>query len=326
MTKCRRHILTASGCYGTTGRTGCAAELLLRRGGCVVLKRSAARAIVPSLVLLILGAPSAFACVTSSWITTDPSSGPPGTRITVTGAGFEPGTVMFRWDRSAESGGEVLGEATVGEDGRVSAELIVPDASPGSHKVIAEHTSSSETVAHADAWADFEIPGAATGEGSNAQTRQNVEESSTSDRSGGSVPEAEVADPVAAPVAKPGRLAHPASESGSVVGSSEVDQMQELSSRSYVPMRQAGARLRAVDLATNPVVMDAVGGAGDTTSAAPAPSEPTAWDLRWMPVALVAIAAALCALAFAKWRAPEPEEIVLELPSHPDEEETHQAA
>jgi len=113
-------------------------------------------------IFLVAVAAPAFACDTSAWIETDPTSGGPGTAVNVHGEGFEPGTVEIRWDRSSESGGAVLGQAEVGPDGTLSAQVVIPEDAPGRHMIIAEHLSSSESVAHAEAWQYFEIPGAAT--------------------------------------------------------------------------------------------------------------------------------------------------------------------
>lgn len=291
------------------------------------LKRSLVCGIVGSLVLLVVAAPTAAACVTSSWITTDPSSGPPGTRVTITGAGFEPGTVLFRWDRSAESGGEVLGQATVGEDGRVVAEVTVPETPSGSHKVIAEHTSSSETVAHADAWSYFEVPDAAP-QNSDAASEDTTEGSSASSDAPPATGQQQMPEPATQPGSVTGEVVQPASQTTSVVTPGEAEAVGDVRSDSHVPAPQFAQRLRAVDLATYPVVMENAAPAADGASRAPGATDSAGWeDLRWIAAAVAAMTAAWLAVARGRRQAPEPEGAVFELsPNRMDEEDADRAA
>lgn len=303
-------------------------ELLLPRGGYVNLKRLVVSGILGSLALVMVAAPTAIACVTSSWITTDPSSGPPGTRVTVTGAGFEPGTVMFRWDRSAESGGEVLGQATVGEDGRVVAEVTVPEASSGSHKVIAEHTSSSETVAHADAWSDFEVPGAAPEKNSEAGSEDTAQGSSRSSDSTPATGRQQMPEPAVQPGSGAGEVAQPASQTPTIVEARKTEAVRDERRSLQVPAPQLAQRLRAVDMATYPLVMEDVAPVIDGASRAPGATESAGWeDLRWIAAAVAAMTAGLFALARRKRRTPEPERAVFEFsPNAMQQEEADRAA
>lgn len=111
--------------------------------------------------LLVMVASPAVACETGMWITTDPGSGGPGTEVTVQGGGWEAGSVTLRWDASAESGGAVLGEAPVGPDGTINVQVIIPEAAPGQHKIVAEHSQTAGEVTHPGDWSYFTIPGAA---------------------------------------------------------------------------------------------------------------------------------------------------------------------
>lgn len=297
----------------------------VEEGENVILKRLVLCGTLASLGLLLV-APSASACVTSSWITTDPSSGGPGTKVTITGAGFEPGTVMFRWDKSSESGGEVLGEATVADDGRVTAEVTVPEASPGAHKVIAEHTSSSETVAHADAWTDFEVPGAAPAPGSEAGSSSGAEESpaaSGQDRAGN---QPQVIEPVTSPVSVTTEVAQPVSETATVASSRSSEAARAAGSRSYRPLPQLSQRLRAVDLVTDPAVFDSAAPADAAEPAAPKATDEWWSEMRWVAAAVAAMTAALFALSRGRRRAPEPEGVVIQLSSKPDVQETEEVA
>lgn len=117
-----------------------------------------------SVLALMVAGSAALACETSSWIKPYPSSGGPGTPVTVSGSGFQPGTVVIRWDASAESGGAELARGEVDAEGNISVEVVVPEDAAGQHKFVAEHTESTEQVAHADAWDYFTIPGAVAGE------------------------------------------------------------------------------------------------------------------------------------------------------------------
>ncbi|MDP9069494.1 MAG: hypothetical protein M3N53_14290 [Actinomycetota bacterium] len=112
------------------------------------------------VVVLILIAAPAQACESGSWITSDPGSGDSGTVVTVEGGGFEAGSVTLRWDASAESGGAVLGQAPVGPDGSIRTEVTIPEASPGEHKIVAEHDQAGGQVTHPESWEYFTIPGA----------------------------------------------------------------------------------------------------------------------------------------------------------------------
>lgn len=136
-----------------------------------------------SALTLLWSASAALGCETSSWIKPYPSSGGPGTTVTVSGGGFQPGTVVIRWDASAESGGAELAQAQVDAEGNISVEVVVPEDAAGQHKFVAEHTQSSESVAHADAWDYFSIPGApAADEGQGAGSGTSEAEGSAGDQ------------------------------------------------------------------------------------------------------------------------------------------------
>lgn len=275
------------------------------------LKRSVVCGVVGALAFLVVAAPAAVACETSSWITTDPSSGPPGTKVTVTGAGFEPGIVMFRWDRSAESGGQVLGETTVGEDGTVVAEVTVPETSSGAHKVVAEHASSSETVAHADAWSDFHVPGAAPENSGKAGSEDATEGSSASSDSDPATGQREVSDPVTTTSAIV-ETAQPISRTTTLLAAEEARPARDVGSDARVP--QLARHLRAVDIATYPVAMEEAPPAANGRSRVPDATRSLVWeDLRWIAAAIAAMTAGLFMSRRAKRRAPEPEGPVVEL-------------
>lgn len=296
----------------------------------MVLRRSVMWTILGALGLSLLGTSTAFACQTSSWITTDPSSGPPGTKITITGDGFEPGTVMFRWDRSAESGGEVLGQATVGDDGSLVTEVTVPEAAAGAHKVIAEHTSSSESVAHADAWTDFYIPGAPAESGSESGAEAGSEEKTGQvperSRPGHSMERSERAEPAARPVEV--AIAQPLAEEVPAQRSERADEAVDISSRSGERVSQLAWQLRAVDTATEPVMTESIDRSAEAPSSVPAEREALGWDVRWAAALVVAMMGGLLLLNRRKQRSPEPEAPVVAISkAHSEEEaETSRAA
>lgn len=255
--------------------------------------------------LLVMVASPAVACETGMWITTDPGSGGPGTEVTVQGGGWEAGSVILRWDASAESGGAVLGEAPVAPDGTINIRVTIPEAAPGQHKIVAEHSQTAGEVTHPGDWSYFTVPGAApeqeqsSGEEQQQQPEQAERpESSAVDRnepvanSGAShgnaaveVPAETVAEPiVVAPV-----------ESGAVAKDRRASQSKtrELSLRNF-PGVEADGALR------DPAIAEPL---GTETAAAPAQEtegSPSAW---WL---LAAAAGVLLPLIARRRRLPRP--------------------
>lgn len=93
-------------------------------------------------------------------LTLSPSQGTPGTNVTATSSGHQPGEVVsftFQSDPIA------LGTATADANGVAVLEFEVPDVTPGSHTV----TAASETVTHS---APFEVL-AAGAKGANEKSR-----------------------------------------------------------------------------------------------------------------------------------------------------------
>ena len=89
-------------------------------------RRSAVVGLLVAAVVL-LGGPTASACVTDDWIRIDDVAGAgPGSPLVVHGGGLAPGTAQLRWNGMS---GEVLATAGVGADGRFTASLVIPDVS-----------------------------------------------------------------------------------------------------------------------------------------------------------------------------------------------------
>jgi hypothetical protein len=82
------------------------------------------------LLVILMGASTAWACVPQPLITLSPqASGPAGSRVTVDGLAIE-GTVEIRWDAVD---GPLLGKAM---GPTFSAEVTIPEASEGLHAII----------------------------------------------------------------------------------------------------------------------------------------------------------------------------------------------
>lgn len=146
------------------------------------MRRTILLVVTVAAALVLAVATPALACETGMWITSDPGSGGPGTVVTVRGGGWEPGSVTLRWDSSAESGGAVLAEAPVAPDGTIQTQVTIPEAAPGQHKIVAEHTQSAGEVTHAGDWSHFTIPGAAPAQEQPTQQQQQPQQAEQRER------------------------------------------------------------------------------------------------------------------------------------------------
>jgi hypothetical protein len=105
-------------------------------------------------LLALLGARSAAAIPALQSITLDPTSGPPGSQVVVTGSGFTPeGAGNLYWD---QVGSPLIGSiSTVSQNGTFTATAMVPpNATPGLHAIVAYDNRSQASVS-----ADFTVEG-----------------------------------------------------------------------------------------------------------------------------------------------------------------------
>lgn len=106
--------------------------------------------LISGLAALVLGGASfAWACGPQAVISVKPTSGPPGTQATVSGAGFREGAIEIHWDSAT---GVVLNRTT---GPSFSVGVTIPQANAGVHHIVAVHTETQSTAP-----ASFEVTAA----------------------------------------------------------------------------------------------------------------------------------------------------------------------
>lgn len=116
------------------------------------------RLILSALVALTVAtavAALAWACVPTANISLSPQSGPAGTVVTVTGTGFNEGTVSIRWNNNEPlTNVDATGGNVDQGHGFTTTVTVPPTAPPGCHTITA--TAPGQRL---PAGAPFEIPG-----------------------------------------------------------------------------------------------------------------------------------------------------------------------
>lgn len=128
----------------------------LRSPGEVALKKRTRLifSVVLALSASVAVAALAWACVPTARITLSAQSGAPGTQVTVTGTGFNEGTITLRWNDVDELG---TAQATGGNETQghgFTKVVTIPAAAPGCYTI-----NASNPPPGLPAGAPFEIPG-----------------------------------------------------------------------------------------------------------------------------------------------------------------------
>ncbi|MGH2742940.1 MAG: hypothetical protein ACRDN8_10745 [Thermoleophilaceae bacterium] len=113
------------------------------------------RVVFVALAALLAAAALAWACHPAASITVSPSTGAPGTPVTVTGKTFAPGeTVHIGW---GGANGTTLGRALVSPSGTFQSTVTIPDAPADTYTIVA----SAPAAPTAGSVTSFVIPGPA---------------------------------------------------------------------------------------------------------------------------------------------------------------------
>lgn len=94
------------------------------------------------LAVVLVGAGAAMACTTPNWITVEPAGTTSGGEVTLQGGGYEAGPVDLRW---GGLDGDLLATAEAGPDGRIEAEVTVPEAEPGRSRIVGVQDAADGT-------------------------------------------------------------------------------------------------------------------------------------------------------------------------------------
>ncbi|MGH9177419.1 MAG: hypothetical protein ACRD0N_02535, partial [Acidimicrobiales bacterium] len=109
------------------------------------------------MVLALVGA-AAWACTPQANLRSTPTSGPIGTKITVTGSSFDPagGQVRVYWGGAS---GTQVATATVGSNRGFTASFNVPDVAGGTHIIAATQYTNGQPIAGSPVNMTFKVEG-----------------------------------------------------------------------------------------------------------------------------------------------------------------------